>query len=388
MKRIFLSLSTLLLVLAACERGSDRPIIEQAFLALPEDAFASIAQDLSSPSARQALVKDREYTSGSNEDTRNFSLNYDTELPDELTIPIFQDPVFCYVQMHAYKMEGKDDWFILCDTGESVAEGPMKSLKTGGYRFNARKGTAEEIGLPSDPYYNVEFYDPVASWPWLKSGDDVLSTHIVVMPWGYYIHPNITDEPGEQDGMDSTPFALKYVWDGEKFNHEGSGPALKFVDCLGGFSVTEQQQVPFDYEFPGCLMEMTSEEGYGGVPVRHFDLYCDEEHLVRFDPFPGLSDDEGRFILMQIRVFSPRYKTSEGFGVDTPLKDIRGAASIYGMAPSDLILTNTAADDGRAALSVSFEGYDAETLFITDAPSADDPAAKTVEVLIRPIAKG
>ena len=58
------------------------------------------------------------------------------------------------------------------------------------------------------------------------------------------------------------------------------------------------------------------------------------------------------------------------------------------MAPSDLILTNTAADDGRAALSVSFEGYDAETLFITDAPSADDPAAKTVEVLIRPIAKG
>ncbi|MBR5699947.1 MAG: hypothetical protein IKX37_02525 [Bacteroidales bacterium] len=387
MKRLLFSLSTLLLVLAGCERGADRPLIERAFLALPDDAFASLAESLSDASARETLLKEREYISGSNEDTRNFSVNYDTELPDELTITCFQDPVFCYVQMQAYKMEGKDDWFILCDTGEMIDDMPMKSVKTGGYHFNSKKATMEETGLQSEPYYNIEFYDPIASWPWIKNGDDVKSTHIVTMPWGYYIHPNITEESGVQMAMNSTPFALKYVWDGEKFNHEGSGPALLFVDCLAGLSVTEQPQIPPAADFPGCLMEMTSEEGYGNIQLRHYDLYCDEEHLVRLDPFP-LPDDEGRYILMEIRVFSPRYKTAEGFGVGTLLKDIRKAETLYGMPPSDLILTNTQTEDGRAALSVSFEGFDAETLFITDAASADDPAAKAVEVLIRPIAMG
>ncbi len=387
MKRLLFSLSTLLLVLAGCERGADRPLIERAFLALPDDAFASLAESLSDASARETLLKEREYISGSNEDTRNFSINYDTDLPDELTITCFQDPVFCYVQMQAYKMEGKDDWFILCDSGEMIDDMPMKSVKTGGYHFNAKKATMEETGLKSEPYANTEFYDPIASWPWIKNGDDVKSTHIVTMPWGYYIHPNITEESGVQMAMNSTPFALKYVWDGEKFNHEGSGPALLFVDCLASLSVTEQPQIPSEADFPGCRMEMTSEEGYGNIEIRHYDLYADEEHLVRLDPFP-LPDDEGRYILMEIRVFSPRYKTSEGFGVGTLLKDIRKAETLYGMPPSDLILTNTQTEDGRAALSVSFEGFDAETLFITDAASADDPAAKAVEVLIRPIAMG
>ena len=387
MKRFFLILAAFLPLLAACEKSPELPVVQKAFLILPEDAFASIAAEMAVPEVRKTLLDTFEYTSGSNEDTRNLSLYYDTDLPDELTVSCFQDPVFDYFQLHAYKMESADEWLILSDSGESVAESPMHSLQTRAFLFNARKGTLEATDLRSDPYYNIEFYDPIVSWPYIKSGDDVKSTHVVMMDWGYYVCPNITDEPGVQDAMNSIPFALKYLWDGKAFKRSGHGPALGFVDNLSAFNVMEQPKIPNESEFPGCLMESTQEEGYNNIPIRHYDIYEDEEHLVRLDPFP-LPDEEGRYILMQVTSFSPRYTTVEGFGVGSLMSDIAGAKKIYGMEVTDFTIEKQETDDGRPALAVGFKGYDAETLFVTGAASVDQEGARVVEVLIRPIAKG
>ena len=387
MKRLHLILAAILPILAACEKTPELPVVQKAFQLLPGEAFASIASDMATPEVRKTLLETSEYTSGSNEDTRNLSLYYDTEIPDELTVSCFQDPVFDYFQLHAYKMEGADEWLILSDSGESVAESPMHSLLTKAWLFNARKGTLEETDLKSDPYHNIEFYDPIVSWPYIKNGDDVKSTHVVMMDWGYYVCPNISDEPGVQDAMNSIPFALKYEWDGKAFKQNGHGPALGFIDNLAAFNVMEQPKIPYDYEFPGCRMETTREEGYNNVPVLHFDIYENEEHLVRLDPF-SLPDEEGRYILMQITSFSPRYTTVEGFGVGSLMSEISGAGKIYGMDITDLTVEKTETDDGRPALAIGFKGYDAETLFVTGAASVDQEGARVEEVLIRPIAQG
>lgn len=387
MKRfLILTLAAILPLMVACDKNAKLPVVQRAFLALPDDAFASIASDIAAPDARKALVDTFSFSTGSNEDTRFFSLYYDTETPDELTVSCFQDPVFDYFQMHVYKLEG-GDWLVLTDSAESVAESPMKSLSTKAWLFHAGKGTVEATEFAFDPYKNDDFYDPVVSWPYIKSGSDVKSVHFLMMDWGFYICPNITDEPGAQDAMNPMPIALKYIRDGKAFHRSGRGPALGFIDNLAAFNVTEQPKLPYDFEFPGCRMESLEEEGYNNIPIRHFDLYQGDERLVRFDPF-SLPDEEGRFILMQVTAFSPRYTTSEGFGVGSLLKDIASAGKIYGMDAGDLIIQKTETDDGRPALSVSFQGYEAETLFITDAASADAEGAKVVEVLIRPIAQG
>ena len=387
MKRLLYLFPALLPLLAACERGADLPVVQRAFLALPGEVFISSVSDVASPEVRKTLIETTEYISGSNEDTRHFSLYYDTETPDELTVNCFQDPVFDYLQLHAYKTDGADDWLILADLGESVAESPMKSLLTKAFLFNGKKGTIAETDLKSDPYDKLDFYDPIVSWPYIKNGDDVKSTHVVMMDWGYYLCPNISDEPGAPDIMNSIPISLKYEWDGKAFKRNGRGPALGFIDNLAAFNVMEQPKIPLDNEFPGCRMEVTKEEGYNNVPVLHYDIYQDEEHLVRLDPF-SLPDEEGRYTLMQVTSFSPRYKTIEGFGVGSLLKDISSAKQIYGMDAADMIIQKQETDDGRPAISVGFNGYDAETLFVTDADSVDADGAKVIEVLIRPIAMG
>ena len=387
MKRTLLTLLALLPLLIACDKTADSPVVQKAFLLLPDDAFASIAAGIAPQPARKALLDTFSFTSGSNEDTRSFSLFYDPETPDELTVSCFQDPVFDYFQLHAYKTGSAGKWLILSDSGESVADAPMHSLVTKAFLLDAGKGELQETGLKSDPYDNTDFYDPIASWPYIKSGNDVKSTHVVMMDWGYYLCPNITDQPGEQDAMNSIPFALKYEWDGNAFKRNGHGPALGFIDNLAAFNVLEQPKIPDEAEFPGCRMELTQEEGYYNVPVRHYDIYEGEEHLVRLDPF-SLPDEEGRYTLMQVTSYSPRYTTVEGFGVGSLLKDISTARTIYGMESKDLIIQPQETEDGRPAIAVSFQGYDAETLFITDAASADAKGARVVEVLIRPIAQG
>ena len=388
MKKLFGMMFAVCILMTACTQQDDRPVVTRAFLALPDDAFESIASTLVPAAAREALAKDSEYTSGSNEDTRNFSLYVDAEEPDALTVSCFQDPIHDYIQLNAYKPDVKDEWFILYDLGEQIDEMSMKSLLTKGYVFNAKKGTLTEVGLKSDPYVKDDFFEPVVAWPYLDSGADVKSVHTVMMPWGYYVCPNNTDENEESPILNSMPFSLKYVWDGSGFKRTGFGPALGFVDNLAAFNVSEQMRVPYDFEFPGCTMEKTTEQGYNNVPVPHFDLYQNGEHLVRFDPYPTYIDDEGRYVLMQLISYSPRYKTTEGFGVGTPLQEILSSKTLYGMDTTDFEVKEETADDGRAALAVRFQGFEAETLFITDAPEVKADGAKVVEVLIRPIAKG
>ena len=375
------------MMLCACQK-SNLSITERAFLALPDDAFESIFSSLTDPALRDSLLQTGNTQTGRNEDTRFFSLDRDEDNPNELTVRAFQDPVFDYLQLGAFKMEGKDEWFILVDIGESIDEMPMVSLKTTGYVFHEKKGTLEACGLQSEPYQNDDFVDPVLSWPYLGYGVDVESVHHVLMPFGYYICPNPMDPDGEMEAMNPIPFSLKYVWDGEFFNRAGYGPSYGFVDNLAAFTVSEQMRVPEEYEFPGCRMEMTSEEGYNNVPVRHFDLYKDDEHLLCFDPFPGMSDEEGHFIIMQIRAFSPQYKTTEGLGVGSLMKDIDSSETLYGMDAKEFGRAQDHLEDGRAYIGVTFPGFESEMLFVTDGPEALAETARVVEVIIRPIAKG
>lgn len=389
MKRLFFILAATLPLLVACRQSGDQlPIVKRAFLALPDDVFQSISASIADASARKTLAVDGNYETGSNEDTRSFSLNYDAEVSaDELNVCCFQDPVFCYIQMYIYKMEAEDDWFVLYDVAEKLDEGPAVSLLTKGYRFDAKKNILEETGLRSEPYSKQDFYDPVASWPYLKSGDEVKSTHIAMLDFGYYVCPNIEEADSPTVILDPTPFSVKYVWDGEKFCKAGLGTALGFVDHLAAFNVLEQKPVPFDFEFPGCRMESLSEEGYNNVPIRHFDLYQGDERLIRMDPF-SLSDDEGRFILMQITSYSSRYTTSEGYGVGSLMKEILQAPTYFGMDALEFTREEETLEDGRKALAIRFPGYEAEMLFVTDAPEISLDNALVSEVIIRPIAKG
>ncbi len=389
MKKLLCILAAVLPLFSACHQGGDQhAIVKRAFLALPDDAFDSVAIPLADASVRKTLAADGNYETGSNEDTKNFSLNYDAEVSaDELNVCCFQGPVACYINMHIYKMEAEDDWFVLYDLSEVLDEGPCLSLQTRGYRFNAKKNVLEETGLLSDPYTKDEFYDPVASWPYIKSGEDVKSTHVVMMDWGYYVCPNIEEPTDPIRIANAIPLSIKYFWMGDKFCKAGHGPALGFVDNLAAFNVLEQILVPFDFEFPGCRMESRAEEGYNNVPIRHFDLYQGEEHLIRMDPF-SLSDDEGRFILMQVTSYSSRYTTSEGYGVGSLMKEILQAPTYYGMDATDFIRTEETLEDGRKAIAIRFEGYEAETLFVTDAPEVSLDNALVSEVIVRPIAKG
>ena len=390
MKRLLLILAVvvvpLLMLTVGCkEEQSKLSIAERALLAMPADAFTSIASSLTDKVIRDSLIKEGNAQWGANEDLRHFALERDEYCPNELAVLCFQDPLFDFVQIATYKMKAPDDWFILVSVGEQIDEMPMRSLKMSGYVFNAKKGTMTSCGLKSEPYNNIEFYDPVLSWPYLKGADDVESVLLVANESGYYLMANPAGRDEDSPVLNPMPFALKYTWNGEEFKRDGYGPSFGFVDNLAAFSVTDQPLIPYDYEFPGCRMEMTSEEGYNNLPVRHYDLYQGDEHLIRLDPFPAICDnEEGRAILMQVISYSPRYKTTEGLGVGSLMKDVEESKTFFGMEAGEFKLSDVTTDDGRPALRLTYPGFEAEFFFVSDG----EPEPKVAEVLIRPEAKG
>ena len=66
------------------------------------------------------------------------------------------------------------------------------------------------------------------------------------------------------------------------------------------------------------------------------------------------------------------------------MKDVKESPTFFGMEASEFKLSDVTTDDGRQALMVTYPGFEAEFMFVSD--GAAEP--KVAEVLIRPEAKG